>query len=951
MALLRIRIIVLVLVLVLSVSVVHSQESVELERESDGQVLFRFGHLLLRQITHPNHLQRPPQQQNSANDAAANLLSLVFRVAGFDVDADSDAEKDSAKQEKLSQADALDQLEKNLVVARFKPPPNSNKDIVREKAVLALDAAANEFDNQDAQLLLADMFLHSRFLHPRNVSRAIEYYSLLSTNHANPLAQRTLGLMYATGLGFKRDYAKALLYLSFAALQNDVIAHQTLAYWHSIGIATPKSCDDAVYHYKAVANKAIEMWKTGPPGGLTLPPTKIRLPESLGGIYGPGASGPGAPSKALPQSHEHQKSVRDIFEISAQEGDHSVQLELGNIYYTGTRHTKPNHKKALKYFLSAAKAYPGKKPVGEMSPTLKHKVAIASMAAGYLGTMYWRGEGVSPDPETARQWFERGEELGNGMSLNGLGMMVLEGVAGFEKDKSKALQYFTNAIQKDYPEAYVSLAELTLQIGSPDALASSLKFFSQAAQKPPASPLTLYRLAEFHEKGLGGTPKNCATALGFYKSLVEKADWHDKSLLRAFEHTERDTPADWESAFILYLFAAERGIEVAQTNAAWMIDSGYVGGVTLNTETVGDGPAAGEVKEKDPSDPIVGGALEVHANDLYEVALVLWNRAANQGNVDARVKMGDYHYYGIGLKAFEAMEAEAIKVAGEEEVKKEEENGGKAAYDLTGFAGSLKKLAMPYLSKQNAVLSEPRFDKAALYYQVAADEASALAQWNIGYMHENGLGVAKDYPLAKRMYDMSLATNPEAYLAVHLALTQLSIKTFFAKTSAFAAQYLSREYYKKLLKKYNLIEEFEQFEKVGDEHIKGALPKSVDEHLVSVGGKGAVGGSKMTGGSEHDLFGEVAGDAVVVTVLSVIIGALFLWRRIMPVPVVRPVPVVPVVAAAPETVSGGSSGSADRVVSSRSTSRSVSPARNETSNGNEGILRDEGIAGAGSSTN
>ncbi|KAJ3036995.1 hypothetical protein HDU99_010444, partial [Rhizoclosmatium hyalinum] len=159
MALLRIRIIVLVLVLVLSVSVVHSQEAVELERESDGQVLFRFGHLLLRQITHPNHpnhLQRPPQQQNSANDAAANLLSLVFRVAGFDVDADSDAEKDSAKQEKLSQADALDQLEKNLVVARFKPPPNSNKDIVREKAVQALDAAAKEFDNQDAQLLLAD---------------------------------------------------------------------------------------------------------------------------------------------------------------------------------------------------------------------------------------------------------------------------------------------------------------------------------------------------------------------------------------------------------------------------------------------------------------------------------------------------------------------------------------------------------------------------------------------------------------------------------------------------------------------------------------------------------------------------------------------------------------------------------------------------------------------------
>ena len=27
----------------------------------------------------------------------------------------------------------------------------------------------------------------------------------------------------------------------------------------------------------------------------------------------------------------------------------------------------------------------------------------------------------------------------------------------------------------------------------------------------------------------------------------------------------------------------------------------------------------------------------------------LWSKAANQGNVDARVKMGDYYYYGLGL--------------------------------------------------------------------------------------------------------------------------------------------------------------------------------------------------------------------------------------------------------------------------------------------------------------
>ena len=34
----------------------------------------------------------------------------------------------------------------------------------------------------------------------------------------------------------------------------------------------------------------------------------------------------------------------------------------------------------------------------------------------------------------------------------------------------------------------------------------------------------------------------------------------------------------------------------------------------------------------------------VSMEDRYELASPFWNRAANQGNVDARVKMGDYYY-------------------------------------------------------------------------------------------------------------------------------------------------------------------------------------------------------------------------------------------------------------------------------------------------------------------
>jgi len=70
------------------------------------------------------------------------------------------------------------------------------------------------------------------------------------------------------------------------------------------------------------------------------------------------------------------------------------------------------------------------------------------------------------------------------------------------------------------------------------------------------------------------------------------------------------------------------------------------------------------------------------------MALVYWTRSANQGDVDARVKMGDYYFNGIG--------------------------------------------------------TEVDHKKATACYQVAAEvELSAMAMWNLGWMHENGVGVTK----------------------------------------------------------------------------------------------------------------------------------------------------------------------------------------------------------------
>lgn len=170
---------------------------------------------------------------------------------------------------------------------------------------------------------------------------------------------------------------------------------------------------------------------------------------------------------------------------------------------------------------------------------------------------------------------------------------------------------------------------------------------------------------------------------------------------------------DYSGSLIAYIFAGELGYKVGSTNAAWLLDQHKI-------------PSA------DYSRIFTVNTTE---GNRYTLAHPLWNRAANQGNVDARVKLGDYYYN-----------------------------------ELLG---------------QNIHNSSQNKEKAAEYYKLAAEhEFSAIAmyafklnnRWNLAFMYETGLGVDKDFYLAKRMYDLCLTTNPAGYIAVDAALLKLYLK-------------------------------------------------------------------------------------------------------------------------------------------------------------------------------
>ena len=53
--------------------------------------------------------------------------------------------------------------------------------------------------------------------------------------------------------------------------------------------------------------------------------------------------------------------------------------------------------------------------------------------------------------------------------------------------------------------------------------------------------------------------------------------------------------------------------------------------------------------------------------------------------------------------------------------------------------------------------------------------------FNLGAMHEHGLGLPKDLHLAKRYYDMAPSTDPKAFAPVKLALWKLQAHKWLAE--------------------------------------------------------------------------------------------------------------------------------------------------------------------------
>ncbi|XP_032883587.1 protein sel-1 homolog 1 isoform X2 [Amblyraja radiata] len=461
----------------------------------------------------------------------------------------------------------------------------------------------------------------------------------------SPKGQTALGFVYASGVGVHSSQAKALVFYTFGALGGNLLSHMILGYRYWAGIGVPQSCESALTHYKLVANYvASDVSLTG--GNVV---QRIRLLDEV--------ENSGVSSGML------EDDLIQYYQFLAEKGDVQAQVGLGQLHLHGGRGVEQNNQRAFEYFNQAA-------------------ATGNAHAMAFLGKMYSEGSGAVPqNNDTAFHYFKKSADMGNPVGQSGLGMAYLYG-KGVQMNHELALKYFQKAAEQGWVDGQLQLGSMYYNgVGVKRDYKQALKYFNLASQA--GHILAFYNLAQMHAIG-SGVIRSCHTAVELFKNVCERGRWSERLMSAYSSYKEGDT----DSALVQYLLLAEQGYEVAQSNAAFILDQ----------------------KE----------ARIFGENETYPRALLHWNRAAAQGYTVARIKLGDYHFYGYG--------------------------------------------------------TDIDYETAVIHYRLASEQQhSAQAMFNLGYMHEKGLGIKQDIYLAKRFYDMAAETSPDAQVPVFLALCKLGM--------------------------------------------------------------------------------------------------------------------------------------------------------------------------------
>lgn len=605
-----------------------------------------------------------------------------------------------------------------------------------------------------------------------------------SAEFGSPAAQTYLGLLYSAGIepissdpppevAAATDDAfsvpQSLLYLYMGATGGDTLAHLALGWRHSLGIGVPKSCQAAVLYYDTPAYILVD--KTREPGSTLRhasgAPNKDRISSSdalksvrwqkhaedtFVGKFKSAYNRVVARGSNSEPNGRYETDMVQYYEYRASSGHAAAQTAMGEVHLSGSNGVPQDFQKAAEYF--------------ELARLSRDREAIAQ-----LGHMHANGVGVDQSNTTAMAYFQEAADLGSAHGMYGLGYMYLsgftedyggsavEGRGGEGSEGSlghgssspsninidKAILYLSKASDRGHVEAIFLLGVMYLNGWN----ANSKRIIAKVrdvihdktnvalakesdAQKAyhylqvaayAGHPIAMYNTAMMRLLGMG-TQASCSGALELLKPLAERLSPETKLL----EYALKSMADKVDNAALAYLLGAYSGMEAAQTNAAYVLQHGAI--VDFDPVTFGDGQriASAEI-------------------DNQRQVIKFHKYAAEQGNMGSLLAIGDIYFYGYGVPVDREKAGKAYRRAAEIA-------GGKKMDDST-LAGGRQK------NKKEDSMTPPI--------------AVAYAYFNLGIMHQLGIGLPQDLHLAKRFYDLAQGSHATALGPCTIALFALRV--------------------------------------------------------------------------------------------------------------------------------------------------------------------------------
>ncbi|KAI7751303.1 hypothetical protein M8C21_002863 [Ambrosia artemisiifolia] len=399
----------------------------------------------------------------------------------------------------------------------------------------------------------------------------------------DPHAQSLLGFLYSTGMARARDGAKAFMYHSFAADDGNTQSKLARAYTYY----RQELYEKAVVLYAELAETAVNSFLISKDSPV-IEPVRIH-------------NGAEENKDALRKSKGEDDEDFLILEYQAQKGNAVAMYKIGIFYYFGLRGVRRDHAKALSWFSKAV-----------------DKGEPRSMEL--LGEIYARGAGVKRNYTKALEWLTLASKQQLYSAYNGMGYLYVKGYGVEQKNYTKAKEYFEKAADNEEAGGHYNLGVMYLKgIGVKKDVKLACKYFIIAANN--GQPKAFYQLAKMFHTGIG-LKKNLPMATSLYKLVAERGPWSSLSRWALESYLKGEIG----KAFLLYSRMAELGYEVAQSNAAWILDK------------------YGE------SSMCVGESGLCTDSERHQRAHSLWWQASEQGNEHAALLIGDAYYYGRGTE-------------------------------------------------------------------------------------------------------------------------------------------------------------------------------------------------------------------------------------------------------------------------------------------------------------